>query len=64
MSISWEIPRLRFFIPLYTGWVKKTDTFAANLNNKGVSFVLLTLYSTVCLKKSEPFQIQISYNVL
>jgi hypothetical protein len=24
---------------------KKTDTFAANLNNKGVSFFLLTLYS-------------------
>jgi hypothetical protein len=23
---------------------KKTDTFAANLNNKGVSFFLLTLY--------------------
>jgi hypothetical protein len=29
----------------YTGWVKKTDTFAANLNNKGVSFFLLALYS-------------------
>ena len=27
-----------------TEWVKKTDTFAANLNNKGVSFFLLTLY--------------------
>jgi hypothetical protein len=29
---------IRSFDTCYTGWVKKTDTFAANLNNKGVSF--------------------------
>jgi hypothetical protein len=29
---------IRSFDTCYTGWVKKTDTFAANLNNKGISF--------------------------
>jgi hypothetical protein len=28
----------------HTGWVKKTDSFAANLNNISVRFFLLTLY--------------------
>jgi hypothetical protein len=44
MSISWEIPRLRFFLyTLYTGWVKKTDTFVIQISREGISFFLLTL---------------------
>jgi hypothetical protein len=46
MSISWEIPRLRFFlIHPVQGESKKTDTFDIQMNNKGVSFFWLTLYS-------------------
>jgi hypothetical protein len=36
---------MSFIVNSYTGWVKKTDTFDIQMNNKGVSFFLLTLYS-------------------
>jgi hypothetical protein len=33
-----SIVKFMYLVSYIQGWVKKTDTFAANLNNKDVSF--------------------------